>query len=409
MAQSVALVVLVSSVAFAEEPPPSRLSDAADDAPASTPATAASISTSTATEKKDPPLALSGFDLSVSLFDTSGVYGGSEGYLNQLSIWIDPTFKLGKRFAEGTFWEPLAISAHLPLDVEVAGSDPRFRGRAFGSGSLFDAAPETLPINSAQESITAPSGQVSGLSHRALVVGDSWLTLGHSKLLTIPTVGTELGSSIRAVVPTSIGSRNAGLITSLSGGVSLTQALGPVTLSYAFRATKYFYTRSSPAIAPLEGGITVNGQAVTPWTPASTGVTNPNWGLVNSVTAEVELPKNFSVSVGYSLFNTKGLGTSGCSVDGVPTANLCTDGALVGDVRPGATRDEQWFNASVDWKPSFWSVGLGLGTFRPLRTPNGQIAQPFFIASRDNYTTVFLSFSASAEALVQSLSKEAQP
>jgi len=64
----------------------------------------------------------------------------------------------------------------------------------------------------------------------------------------------------------------------------------------------------------------------------------------------------------------------------------------------------------VDWRPFSWgTVGVGISTFQPIRRPDGTLANPFVRYSRDNYTTVFLSLSVSAEAVAEALRRDRRP
>jgi hypothetical protein len=234
-----------------------------------------------------------------------------------------------------------------------------------------------------------------------VVLGDMWFQLAHGHLFTVPVLGIDVSTALRSVLPTSTASRNAGLIASLGLGALLERKFGGrVNLGYLVRPTKYFYSRTQGGIAPLGTPVIINGNPEPTWTPPGTGIANPSWGVIQGLWAELTLPKGFGASVNYFLFHTKPYDLAGgCGAAGVALSNVCTDGALVGDVRPGAWRNEQWFLASIDYHHSFWGLSLGLSTFRPLLSPDGSYAQPFFASDRNNYTTFYLSFSANSEGI----------
>src|SRR5205823_2397292 len=98
----------------------------------------------------------------------------------------------------------------------------------------------------------------------------------------------------------------------------------------------------------------VNGQSVDPWRPPHTGRLNPDYGFVHFFGVGLDLPKGFSIEADYFLFNLYTPELTQCGVPGVPTANLCTDGKLVGDARNPAQRDSEWLFFEVDWKPVSW-------------------------------------------------------
>ncbi len=344
---------------------------------------------------KEGPLRLKGFDLALSVTSSSGVYFSSESYTNSLSFSIDPSFAIGRRFFDGKWLEPLVFAVHFPIEVELAGVDARFRGRGFSSTSLID--------NPEQAAIDQSARRISGLTNQRALVGDLWLGLSHAKLVVIPKVGIQLGAGLRAVLPTSISSRNAGLITAASIGLFAEKQLGPVNLGYSARPTKYFYTRSSPAIVPLSETVLVNGKEEPVWRPASTGVNNPDWGLVHGASVGVELPKGFGASVTYLMLHTSPIKTSTCLVEGVPGADTCRDGVLVGDVRGNALRNDHWFTAEASWTARFATVALGLSTYRPVRADGGGYSQPFYESNANNFTTLYLTISAGAEQLASAL------
>jgi hypothetical protein len=87
--------------------------------------------------------------------------------------------------------------------------------------------------------------------------------------------------------------------------------------------------------------------------------------------------------------------TGGCQPIAVAGVDVCRDR----QGRPGVWRNEQWFLASAGFSHSFWSVSLGLSTFRTLEGEDGRVTQPFFESNRKNATTVYLSFSATAEGI----------
>lgn len=341
---------------------------------------------------KEGPLRLKGFDLELSVVSSSGIYFGAEGYTNSLSFSLDPSFAIGRRFFDGRWLEPLSVNLHLPIEAELTGTDGRFRGRAFASPNLYDT-PEQVAIDTPQRS-------VSGLNHQPVLLGDLWLGLNHAKLFTIPVVGIQFGAGLRGVLPTSTASRNAGLISAVSLGVTADRAFGPVTVGYSVRPTKYFYSRTSPRIVPLSDTVLVNGKEEPVWRPDSTGVNNPDWGLVHGASVGVDLPKGFGVSVSYLLLHTAPLGTTQCIVENV---NTCTSGRLVGDARGSTLRSDHWFTAEASWKAKLLTVALGLSTYRPVRASDGGYSQPFAVSDRNNYSTVYLSITAGAEQLASAI------
>lgn len=353
--------------------------------------------------KPTDALHFGGLDLGVSLADVSGLYFHRESYYNVLNLQLDPSFALGRVLAGAeSWWAGLTIAARLPFEFELSSSEPGFRGTTFTSRQLY-GNPEGIPIAQAQ----APGpGQIEGAVRRPVRVNDMWLELAHGKLVTIPGVGVELSASLRGVIPTSSASRNQGLLTAPSLGLGLGRAFGPLELSYDGRFTKYFFTRTSPAIVGAQSTVLVNGKEEPTWRPGSTGTTNPDYGFVQGLTAALHLPKGFGLSVSYFLFHTRPLPLSGCAVPGVELANVCTDGPLVGPVVQNAWRHEQAFAASVDYDPGPFALSLGLATLRGLWASDGKVAQPFVFINAYNYTTVSLTVTSSPETIARFATKE---
>jgi len=372
---------------------------------------------------KSGPLRLRGFDLELSLTNSSGVYFAPEAYTNTLSLSFDPSFALGRRFFEGRWLAPLNVSAHVPIEIELTGSDPRFRARGFRSASLIDT-PEQVPIAQAQ---TPPSGMISGAGNEPALLGDTWLGVSHSKLFTVPVAKVVFGAGLRAVLPTSSASRNAGLVTAASIGLFLDRTVGPVSVGYTVRPTKYFFTRSSPSIKGIGETVVVNGKEEPVYRPVSTGAFNPDWGIVHGLNASVDLPMSLGLSASYLLLHVAPLRPSTCAVEGVPTADTCTDGAALGGLNRSAFHHDQWFTFELDWKPKWVTLALGVSTYRPLMQTTSQgrqgtegcataaeceaptrkaVAQPFLSFDRNNYTTLYLSITASAEQLAQAISEK---
>lgn len=339
--------------------------------------------------------ALNGFDLLLTLYDSSGVFFGAEGYTNSLTLQLDPSYALGRRHFGGTWAEGLTLSARLPVEVEITGSDPRFRGTSFASPGLL-SSPEQLPI-------VQPGNQIDGAFRRAAILGDAWLNATHESAGRIPVVDVDVSAGFRATVPTSIPSRNQGLVSAVSVGAWIDRTFGRATVSYALRPTKYIFSRPVGTIAPLEDSVLVNGREEPVFRPQSTALPNPNWAVIHGPAIAVTLPARFSLFFQYLLFHVAPLTPNSCLVEGVPTANVCADGALVGDARPGAMRVEHWLYGAVNWEHGWITTSLGLSTYRPLRHLDGTLSQPFFVSDRNNFTTLSLSVSVSTAALAEAM------
>ncbi len=346
-------------------------------------------------------LRFGGVDLGFTTFFSSGLYFVPESYSASLSIWLEPSWRFGAKFFKGSWFESMLLAVRLPMEIEFAGSDPRFRGTAFSSSGLLNAPTTRGPIGFV-ESAPVEVGLVDGAVRTPLILGDTWLSLIQGKTLTIPGVGITLANSFRVALPTSLGSRNTGFITSLSLGFIFDKTLGPVHLTYVSRPVKYFYERAVSERTGSTSTFVHNGRTEETWRPPSTGVANPSFGLINGLSASVELPLGFSVSSSYFLFNILPYALGECSVSGVPQAN-CAEQPKFGGSQ---WRNDHWFLASVDWSKGPVSLSLGLSTYRSVNQLDGKVSQPFIEVNRNNATTVYLSFSTSAEQLVDSFAPE---
>src|SRR5438270_3080588 len=112
------------------------------DAPSDEPAASESPKSGVAAGA-DKPARLKGFDLALTIFNSSGVYFGAEGYTNSFTLWLEPSYAIGERFFKGRWLEKLKLGGRFPVEAEVVGNDARFRGTGFGSSALLNA-PEAL-------------------------------------------------------------------------------------------------------------------------------------------------------------------------------------------------------------------------------------------------------------------------
>src|SRR4051794_29636776 len=94
--------------------PPAAAAGAPSDEPTPTADIAAPL------KKQEPAPVLRGFDLGLTIFNSTGTYFGAEGYTNTFTFWFEPSFALGARFFKGTWFEKLSIAARVPLEVELS-------------------------------------------------------------------------------------------------------------------------------------------------------------------------------------------------------------------------------------------------------------------------------------------------
>jgi hypothetical protein len=345
-----------------------------------------------------PPFA--GFDLELTLTETSGVVFLPEAYANQLGVAFAPRYALGERWFRGRWAQPLSLSAAFLLSHELTGNDPRFRGGRFPSAALFQKEPDRLGLI---------EGQVDGTGRR-LAPEDLSFSLAHPKIYELLGGAVVAHAELKVVLPTSGPSLLSGLLAAPSAALGARWTVGPVEVGYVLRGTQYFFSTPIAPIAPLMEPVIVNGQEVEPYRPSSSTSANPSFGLANALSVSAELPHRLSASVEYTLIHTVLSALLGCAVEGVPTADLCRDGAELGYVQTRGQRDSGAFAAEVGWRAQEGlALALGLSTFRPVRLPDGQLANPLWSLTRDNATTVYLSATFGAAALLASPPSTAAP
>lgn len=336
---------------------------------------------------------LHGFDLDLTLNHSSGLYTGAEGWLNQTSLYITPSYALGRHFRD-TWAEGLVASARVLMNAEISGNDASVRGRHYATTSLLGSAGTARADG-------VPARGIDGLE-REIVFFDTWFDVAHPEAWKIPVIDTTVSLGLRVVLPTSKSSRTSGMLFAPSFLVGLSRSFGPFSIDAAERVVGYVNARTSGGIDRIEEPVEVNGQLVMPWQADSNGSRNPTWGLVHALNAGFDVGHGVSLSTSWWMYSDFVYLPESCPLEGVAGADPCRDGALLGEVRNPAQRDFQYFQLSASWQHSDWgNVGFGLSTFQPTRMPDGSIANPFLRITRDNWSSLWLSYSVTAEALTK--------
>jgi hypothetical protein len=346
----------------------------------------------------------------VSLWDLSGVTGGSEGYENQLALGLSPGLPLGRWLQLPGVLQPLRVDLELLVQVELAGNDAAFRGAQFPSAALFErAGPEQLAVSETGQVLDALSGRVEGTGKRVLL-SDLWLELGHPELYRAPDpIGIQLGAGLAFTFPTSSPSLNTGFLLGVSGGLSLSRTLfGRLELSYGFRHAQYFYSNVTEDVAAMGGEVEINGRSEPLFQPQRSTLLNPSYAFINTFSARLGLPvRGLSLSASYALTNSFSY-----ELPRLDQYDTCADGQAVADAVGGqvigcgdrAQRDSQMLRVQLAYRvlPQL-SVGLALATIQPIRHEGAQLSNPFVqTLPRTNYTTVQLGVDAHLEPLIRS-------
>ena len=358
----------------------------------------------------DEPKRLRGFDLDLTFTEASGLTTATDAYENVLSVTFDPKFALGKRFFAESWAEPLILTANFDLNGELSGNDPIYRSSGYPSPQRIRDSPEQVLFTQAtQNGAGTPTNGIDGAFRRS-VVSDLRLAAAHDKVLAVPKIGVQMAAGARLVLPTSSASQAASLWAAPSLGLGLHREFGRLDLRWEVRGTKYLFARTVPSPAGSGGKVVVGGLEVDPYRPASTGTPNPSLALANVLSASAELPWHLTLGAEYALVNTWTYPLTNCQVPDQPTVDVCRDDAALGTVQSVGQRDNESFWVELGWKPTGWgSLGLGLATLRPVRAPDGRIANPFLQINRDNYSTAYLALYVNAEALASLLGAAAEP
>ncbi len=233
---------------------------------------------------------------------------------------------------------------------------------------------------------------------QTLLLGDTGLSV--ARLLYNFEDGPQLFGSLSATIPTSKASRVATLVTSLNAGVSASQNVGPVALTFGTRYRKNFH-RYTSSLREREGGTFVGEDGVerpisTGYEPIGTGLIDPATGLTNvggNQQIDVETLANEgsnntsmswsnSLSLFYMVESLPGLGLSaGYSLghswayEGYARDELSGVGAESGVAR----RDRHGGSIGALYFLGRVTLSMGMSTGGPTRSnDNKRIRFPFF-------------------------------
>jgi len=217
--------------------------------------------------------------------------------------------------------------------------------------------------------------------------------------------GISFSPSVGLTIPSSPESFQAGLITSLRAGVTMSRRAGPIDLRASVSGTRGFYARpfsavanpsvADPSQAPRDkaGNLTVVSRAGEPFSGWSGW--NPAWGLSIGAQAQWRATGSLILIAGYTyLYTWREMAT--------PVADQYTSRALDANGNPAAhvgygrsDRTATFIDLSYQLNEHY-SLDLGLSTIQSPLTPTGQVRFPFlsFGTWADSNTTLFFTLSA---------------
>jgi hypothetical protein len=388
------------------------------------PASAQLINTLTGTEAAPPESVLGGFDLELTLSDSTGLNAVGQNYRNELSAYFEPRWAMGRRlFGNSPTWSKLSMSARFVLGRALAGTGDDSFGSTVNSGPLVPCS----SITPSQDGGIIDPNQVQRCNpepnNRRFDYSDISVAFGLPRVATIPRVGVSVSTSLRVVIPISPQSRFASLRTALTGSGVLSKGFfkDQLRLSYSLGVTKNFhrYTTAgldpdSPGIGGELGGNPSSGLAgvgisnlyADPSRVGASGI-NTSYSFSNGLSAHLEVFKKWSGDILYLWTDGFSYGHS-CTVEvGGQIVDSCANGSTVAAGSLSSTESRghkrgQVFSLTVSYNYQPWlGFSLGLSTWSPRMMPDTSYRQGFISTDYNAFTSVMLSVSTSLEELTK--------
>lgn len=366
-----------------------------------------------------------GLAMDFSAYDASSL--NALNYTNEISMYFQPRWNLGRLWMKGTPFERLAISGRFVLSYDPVGYD---EGSYIASSDLGPPQPCSNVTPSTNGGTVDPT-QIKRCDYpqyHRWDPGDIWLSVSNARIVTIPGVGIGLSPSMRFVLPTSKQSQYQTLLLGLTGGLRADRSFfdGKFGLNYTLLATKNFHRYTSPvAVAAETQGDTLVGyspnyhlsDAISPGGPEPFNLTsfarNSSYGFTHIFGIDVEPIDKLSISVLYILvdnFRYPYSDNDTILVNGQPH-DLQKTGQQVAansgsNVLQQAHSDSQIFWATVGYQALDWlNVSLSLITASPQRHPDGTLRQPFLSFDYNAFSQVSFGFAVSLEKVAAKLIK----
>jgi hypothetical protein len=369
--------------------------------------------------------ALGGFDMDLTLSDSSGLNTVGQNYRNELSAYFEPRWAAGKRlFPASAVWHKLSLSGRFVLTRALSGTSDESFGGSVSSGPL---TPCSNVIPSSDGGVVDPT-QVRrcnpDAASRRTDYSDVWLTAGLPRFATIPRTSVDVSTSLRLALPTSAQSRFQSLRFGLTGTGGLGRDFlgGKLRLIYTLGVTKNFHAYSTPGIDPGGSGAAgeVGGNPSSGL--AGTGISNlygdptrvgqsgynTSFSLANALSAHLELAEKWSGDILY-LWNDGFTYGHDCMVGLAPELSVdsCQTGAAVAGASHSSVESRGhkraqvfWVTASYAFRP-WLNFSLAWVTWAPREKPDTSYRQPFISVDYNAFTSVMLSATTSLEEVAR--------
>jgi hypothetical protein len=407
---------------------------------AATPAFAATTSASaSATGQVDTGAAESrmhGFDLSLSISDSTGLNAVGQNYRNELGLSIEPRWSVGKVYLKDKgVLSKLTLTGRFVLNRAFAGTSDEGFGTEVNDGpnggcSNLVPSENGGVIDPRQVQYCNPKANSRRTDYSDISLGASL-----PKVATIPRIKVDVSPGLRLGIPISKQSR----FSSLRLGTGASVAFGRTFLGdklragYSFGFTKNFHKYSTAGLDADSTGGTAAEAGGNPYSPVSgvgtsnlyatpdrVGMTgfNTSFSFSNSISASYKINDSWSVDGLYMWTDGFSYGhTCEITVEGV-TQNTCDRGMDVAaasgsDTTSRGHRKGQvlWLTASYDWRP-WLGFSLAWATWAPRLKPDSSFRQGLISTDYNSFTSVILSASTSLDEVLKAVGhdpKRTQP
>jgi len=386
----------------------------------------------TVTDSKDEPPRYYGLHFDLSIYDGSGLNSVGQNYRNDLSFYFEPSWDIGRTFSalRNTRWKGLALAARFVVSANLSGTDEG----AFSGNTNATPQGTCSNITPSQNGGVVDPGSVGycnpAAATRRADYSDLWLTLRAPSLYkySIPEYSLSISPALRGVFPTSMESRYATLIASVTPSIGMTHTFwkGRLHGGFSFGVTKNFHKQSTTQIQASNGG-TATAEGGNPYDGAlSAGLSNfyadpsrqtsvnglnTNFALLSVISGGVTFNDKWSFDALYIVSNAYPY-SQDCmqTVQGV-SVDLCQSGNAVAANsgselwRPGR-RDMQTFWATLNYQPWEW-IGFSVAWINsaPMWKPDSTYRQAIISTDYSAFTTVSFGTSISIDHFAEMLDK----
>ncbi len=369
-----------------------------------------------------------GFTFDFTVSDSSGLNSVGHNYANDLIIYFEPTWNIGKQYLRNSRWKNLHLAGRFVVTQNLAGvSDANFSGTANAgpSGTCWKGNPSET--GGVVDPTAIPYCNPVG-NDRRTDYSDVWLTLRAPKLVTIPKIELPINPSIRIVLPTSEQSRFQTLAMSLALGIGTGRSLpfwkDRIKIGYSFLFNKNFHTDPTAVYRqPIAANASVIGGNPYDYIgPISSNYyvagrdgafnTSNDYSFLNIFSGSIQFHEKVSFEALYLLSSGIRYGLPctepGLAVQGQPV-NLCATGDAVANASGTFLSRPGFSHTQILWVTLNYQVldylGLSLAWINaaPLTYKNGSYRQGVVSADYDAFTAISLSATLTIDAVINKL------